>query len=169
MRLKQQRYFKPFEGGENVKIVEEVTNGFILSPYNLKTGQSDFYAQRTFVSPEDLETDFEEIEFKIEVDLKEERIKKLTTFLNKLAYELDQYGTLENYQDWMNIEGECKLLNTLFTMEFKSKGEFEQYVNRAIKETFPEDFADEVIWGEATTFYFIVYDLLDPIKRVFIE
>jgi len=152
-------------------LIDKIANGLILSDFEEQTGRviGNSYA-KLFVTQDELDKEWEQFNYVVPYDFKEDQINKLVTLSKKLQREATQYGAFEDAnEDWRSVESEIHALKAMFEGRFKTKGEFEEYLKRRCKDTFPEDYADEICWGEAFTFYMFLFDCMDEMKRLFSE
>lgn len=170
--LSGKQYFRHVESGEEKIGYETITGGIILTKFDEKEGYPiSNGCYKIFVTEENLKKEWEQFEFKVDVNLTQDRMDRIVEFCRKLHTECNQYGAFEDGQeDFEEIESQCKILEDIFKKDFiRDKKHLESYINDAIRQEFNEDMSDELRYGEGSTFYFLIYDLKEEIKKVFVE
>lgn len=164
-------YYRNKETGKEMAHYGSISNGVILTTFEEKRGiPCGNGSAQVFMTTEELKRDWEEFEFKVTLKLDDERVSNLVTFLLKLHSQCNNYGAFEDGRhEFDQIEHETQFMKTLLETDWKNKKEMEERLVRRIDETLPAEVAEEAQFGEGSTFYYLVYDLKEEIKKVFLS
>lgn len=161
------KYYKHKESNKEFVKYESIQEGVLLTSISeggLPLGNSHY---KFFVRSEDLKMDYDEFEFQVPVPEGEEKKDKVIVMLRTMFEQLNNYGQFEDaYDEARDLEYDLKLIEDAIYGEFKDKSAYESYIERRIKETYPEDYADDVCFSEATAFFHWVYEVRNQVRAV---
>lgn len=163
------KYFRRLDSDRELKLDSTISNGFILGSFCNESGHlwGGSSGYRLFVTKEDLEKEWKEFKFVVDQKSSAEVEQKVVNVFTKLLHQFNNYGLWEDAHDnTTTIEMECKIIKEAFFGEHKDIKAFGHSIDRSIKESFPEDFADELIFEDNHAFFMLMFELRDSVREL---
>ncbi len=161
------KYYKNNQTGELRTLTGSVSNGKLLNTFDESDGVANGGEHNSlFVSTEDFENNWISISFEVKVAMSVKARNKTVTAILKMINQLSDHGIAEDEVDgFRTIEANCHIMtDVLFSDRIGTRDDLERHIERRVKESFPEDFADEVLFGEAMTLYYVVYEVRNDFR-----
>lgn len=172
MYLRSGHYIKHADSGDIYRVERRIAGGVVANDFCKESGRNmgnDAYYH--FISDDNLKKEWEETTWKKSVNVDKVVKTEWKKFFRKLFYQLNQYGYLEDEQDYVDsIENnmsfnESFIVDALFDTGIKNKEELEKSITEHIREIFPEDMANELLFQEGI-FYYLVHDMGEAVRNL---
>lgn len=152
-------YYENKETGESAVVYERISNGTILTSFTSNGAAISNRGEQKFVSDQELEENWKPFRFRAEVN-KEKEVRKATTkFVRSLHDHLNNHGAFENgAQEFNSVEWNCQIVETIL-FDYNGHPALDDLISEAIKQEFPEEVADDLIFSEVGDFYGLVYSM----------
>jgi hypothetical protein len=147
----------------------EISNGVLLGKFNEENGLFGGGSDNIiFVDTVDLKNYWTLTTFEVKTAVSVEAQKSMMSALKKMIHQLGSYGVVDGeIEDFETVESDCHILkDILFSDMFEYSADLESYIERRVKESFPADFADEVLFGQATNMYYVVYEVRNEFRAL---